>query len=130
MITWPEGVALGSTVTAKAESPTNLRSRLVELIGSTLPLASTLFELSARVQVAPPSWEIRKPTPGVPVSPSPVAAKMIDWLGLSFLGKTAIPPMLTPEVGPKSVSGIQVGPAALVVRKSVVFQMPPLAPAA
>ncbi len=38
--------------------------------------------------------------------------------------------MLTPEVGPKSVSGIQVGPLALVVRKLAVFQMPPLAPAA
>ena len=38
-------------------------------------------------------------------------------------------PMLMPEVGPKSVSGIQVGPVGLVVRKSVVFQMPPLAPA-
>ena len=93
-------------------------------------MASTLSVLSARFQVAPPSSEIRKPTPGVPVSPSPVAAMMIDWLGLLLRGKTAIPPMLTPEVGPKSVSGIQVGPAGLVVRKSVVFQMPPLAPAA
>src|SRR3954468_16155501 len=33
-------------------------------------------------------------------------------------------------VGPKSVSGIQVGPAELVVRKLVVFHTPPLAPAA
>ena len=37
-------------------------------------------------------------------------------------------PMLSPEVGPKSVSGIQVGPSEAVVRKSVVFQTPPLAP--
>ena len=31
-------------------------------------------------------------------------------VGVVIAGKTAIPPMLTPEVGPKSVSGIQVGP--------------------
>ena len=35
---------------------------------------------------------------------------------------------LMPEVGPKSVSGMYVGPLGLVVRKLVVFQMPPLAP--
>ena len=39
-------------------------------------------------------------------------------------------PMLIALLGPKSVSEIQVGPAGLVVRKSVVFQTPPLAPAA
>src|SRR5262249_35606389 len=39
-------------------------------------------------------------------------------------------PMLMALVGPKSVSGIQVGPAGLLVRKVVVFQTPPLAPAA
>ena len=55
---------------------------------------------------------------------------MIDWLGLSFLGKMAMLLMLRAALGPKLVSGIQVGPAALVVRKSVVFQTPPLAPAA
>ena len=55
---------------------------------------------------------------------------MIDWLGSLFRPKTAIEPMLSPEVGPKSVSGIQVGPFGLVVRKLVVFQTPPLAPAA
>ena len=37
--------------------------------------------------------------------------------------------MLMPEAGPKFVSGIYVGPLGLVVRKSVVFQIPPLAPA-
>src|SRR6516162_7272225 len=40
-----------------------------------------------------------------------------------------MPPMLMAVVGPKSVSGTQVGPP-LLVRKSVVFQTPPLAPAA
>ncbi len=39
-------------------------------------------------------------------------------------------PMLTASVGPKSVRDIQVGPPGLVVKKSVVFQMPPVAPAA
>ena len=38
--------------------------------------------------------------------------------------------MLTADAGPKLVSGTQVGPAGLVVRKSVVFQTPPLAPPA
>src|SRR5262245_25326789 len=40
-----------------------------------------------------------------------------------------MPPMLMPLVGPKSVSGTQVGPP-LAVKKLVVFQTPPLAPAA
>ena len=62
------------------------------------------------------------------MSPSPVAAMMIDWLGSLLRAKTAMLPMLTPAVGPKSVSGIQVGPLGLVVRKLVVFQTPPLAP--
>ena len=96
------------------------------------PSASVLTVLSSSCQVAPPSSERRKPTPGrpwpVPVPlGSPVPAMMIDWLGLLFRGKMAIEPMLTALVGPKSVSGIQVGPSGLVVRKSVVFQMPPLA---
>ena len=46
MITWPVGVGLGSTATWKAVSPTNSRSRLAELIGRRLPLASTLSVLS------------------------------------------------------------------------------------
>ena len=36
--------------------------------------------------------------------------------------------MLMAALGPKFVSGTQVGPLGLVVRKSVVFQTPPLAP--
>ena len=55
---------------------------------------------------------------------------MIDWCGSPFRAKTAIEPMLIAYDGPKSVSGIQVGPFGLVVRKLVVFQTPPLAPAA
>ena len=55
-----------------------------ESIGSRLPLRIDVVGAVERFQVAPPSIEIRKPTPGVPVSPSPVAAKMIDWLGSLF----------------------------------------------
>ncbi len=83
MITPPLGVSWGSTVTWYAVVPTNLRSRLVELMGSGLPLESTLFVLSSSFQVAPPSEEIRKPTPGAseaywPLVLPPVAAMMID----------------------------------------------------
>ena len=53
---------------------------------------------------------------------------MIESLGLSFTGKIVMLAMLTAELGPKLVSGTHVGPSGLVVRKSVVFQMPPLAP--
>ncbi len=71
--------------------------------------------LSYRFQVAPPSWEMRKPTPGAsedcwPLMKPPVAAMMIDWLGSPFLGKTAMLLMLIAALGPKLVSGIQVGP--------------------
>ena len=55
---------------------------------------------------------------GVPVSPSPVAAKMIDWFGSLLRPKTAMPPMLMPKVGPKSVSGI-VGRPVRVGRQEV-----------
>ena len=55
---------------------------------------------------------------------------MIVWFALLFAGKTVMLPMFTALLGPKSVSEIQVGPPGLVVRKSVVFQTPPLAPAA
>ena len=65
-----------------------------------------------------------------PLVALPVAAMMIESFGLLLRANTVIAPMLMPEVGPKLVSGIQVGPFALVVRKLVVFQMPPLAPAA
>src|SRR5262249_36640673 len=130
MITWPSGVSWGSTTALNDVIPIKVRSRCAELIGRRLPLESTLFKLSYRFQVAPPSCEIRKPTPGVPVSPSPVAAMMSDWLGSWFRPKTVILPMLMALVGPKSVSGIQTGPEGLVVRKLVVSQTPPLAPAA
>ena len=81
MITWPEGLSLGSTTTLYDVLPTNSRLRSGESIGKRFPFESTLLVLSYRFQVAPPSWEIKKPTPGVPVSPSPVAAMMIDWFG-------------------------------------------------
>ena len=61
---------------------------------------------------------------------SPVAAMMIDVFGSPFELKTAIEPMLRALLGPKSVSGIQVGPFGSFVRKFDVFQTPPLAPAA
>ena len=52
------------------EGPVALQRRgMFVSIGSGLPLESTLTELSSRVQVAPPSMEIRKPTPGVPRVP-------------------------------------------------------------
>src|SRR5438045_1238087 len=129
MITLPLSVGRGSTTTLKEVVPTKAWSRSGELIGSGLPLASTLTVLSSRVQVAPPSIERRKPTPGLLVSPSPVAANTIDWLGSLLRPKTARLPILMPKVGPKSVSGIYVGPVGAVVRKFVVFQTPPLAPA-
>ena len=76
-------------------------SRSGELIGSGLPLASTLVELSSRVKLPPPLVDRRMPTPctalplgAVVAWPSPVPAKMIDWLGSLFLGKTAMLPML------------------------------------
>src|SRR5271165_2881443 len=117
--------------------PTNSRLRCAESIGNMLPLASTLVVLSYRFQVAPPFMEIKKPTPGLvttpgpvlSVLPSPVAAMRIDWLGLLLRPNTVILPMLRLEVAPKFVSGIYVGPLGLVVKKSVVFQIPPLAPA-
>src|SRR5436305_803223 len=53
---------------------------------------------------------------------------MTDLVGSLPRPKTAIEPTLIPEVGPKSVSGCQVGPAGAEVMKLVVFQTPPLAP--
>ena len=55
---------------------------------------------------------------------------MIDWFGSPLRGKMAMLPMFAANAGPKSVSGVQVGPCGLVVRKSVVFQTPPEAPPA
>src|SRR4051794_25822194 len=89
-----------------------------------------LSVLSSQTQWAPPSVDRRKPLPEDPVSPSPVPAKTTDWVGSLLTPKTARPPMLLSAVGAKSVSGIQVGPPLFVVRKLVVFQTPPLAPAA
>ena len=54
-----------------------------------------------------------------------MVANRIDWFGSLFRGTTAIELMCRPNVGPKSVSGTYVGPSGSVVRKSVVFQMPP-----
>src|SRR5438128_10518389 len=53
---------------------------------------------------------------------------MIDCFGSLFRPKTATLPILMAKVGPKSVRGIHVGPFGSVVRKLVVFQMPPEAP--
>src|SRR4051794_8580875 len=134
-MTLPEGVSRGSTTTLKDVVPTNVWSRTSPLVADApligrgvTPSASEVGRLSSKVQVAPPSIDRRKPTPGEFESPSPVAAKMIVCRGSLFLGKTAMEPMLSELVGPKSVRGIQVGPIEAVVRKFVVFQTPPLAP--
>ena len=61
------------------------------------------------------------------MSPSPVAAMMIDWLGLLFRPKTAMLPMLMPEVGPKSVSaGCKSVRRGWSSGSRSVFQTPPL----
>jgi hypothetical protein len=85
--------------------PTKTWSRRGSEIASGLPAVSTLVVLSSSVQVAPPSSERRMPTPDELVSPSPVAAKTIDWLGSLLRGETAMAPMLREKVGPKSVRG-------------------------
>src|SRR5262245_8693313 len=108
---------------------TNLWSRWGELNGSGAPFASTLTVLSSSVHVMPPSSERRNPTPVLPVSPSPVEAKTIDCFESLLRAMTAMLPMFSENVGPKSVTGMYVGPFGSVVRKLVVFQMPPLAPA-
>src|SRR5579884_3308572 len=99
-------------------------------MGRALPWESKLLVLSRTCQVWPPSIERKRPTPPVVVLPSPVAAKMIDCLGSLLRPNTAMLPMFKLVVGPKAVRSCQVGPFGLVVRKSVVFQTPPLAPAA
>src|SRR4051812_23563174 len=119
MIASPVVVGRGSTRILNEVEPTNAWSRAV--------YARVLSVLSSSVQVAPPSIERRKPTPELPVSPSPVATKMIDWLGSLLRPKTAMLPVLRLLPGPRSVSGIQVG-WLFGSRKLVVFQTPPLAP--
>ena len=64
-------------------------------------MASTFTELSSRVKLAPPLIDRRMPTPwtalpllAVVAWPSPVPAKMIDWLGSLFWAKMAMLPML------------------------------------
>src|SRR4051812_1903394 len=126
-------------------APAKRWSRLAELILAILSgsfglaglVASTLLVLSSTCQVRPPSIERRKPTPGDPVEPataglkrsiSPVPTKMIDWLGSLLRPKTAMLPVLRLLVGPKSVSGMYVGPWGSLVRKLDVFQTPPEAP--
>src|SRR5271157_4075321 len=89
MMTCPSGVRLGSTTTLNEVEPTKAWSRKVELRGSRLPLASTLVVLSYRFQVAPPSCEIRKPTPDDPESPLPVEAMTSDLFGLFCRGNTS-----------------------------------------
>ena len=63
-----------------------------------------------------------------PLLELPVATTMIESFGSPLRGKTAMLEMLIAALGPKLVSGTQVGPFGLVVRKSVVFQTPPEAP--
>src|SRR4051794_34033523 len=128
-MTSPLGASLGSTTTLKAVLPRKRWSRPGSLTGRMLPALSELVVLSRSRQVRPPSIERKKPTPGEPVSPSPVATKTIDWLGSLLRPKTAMLPVLRLLPGPRSVSGIQVGPLPSVVRKLVVFQTPPEAPA-
>src|SRR5579871_3583799 len=122
------GAGVGSTTILYVVVPplaAKTWSREAELMASRLPWASTLFVLSRSVQLAPPFVDRRMPMPWDPSLPLPVAAKMIDCLGSLFRGKMAMLPMWTAYVGPKSVSGIQVGPLVLLVRKFVVFQTPP-----
>src|SRR5687767_10930068 len=125
----PAGDSFGSTSTLNDDVLAKMWSRCDELIGSGLPAASTLTVLSSTVHVAPPSIERNRPTPREPVSPSPVAAKMMVWRASLLRPTAATPPMLVPKLGPKSVSGMYVGPRGSVVRKLVVFQTPPEAPA-
>ena len=98
-------------------------------MGRMFPAVSTLVVLSSNRHVRPPSIDRRKPTPGLPVSPSPVATKMIDWFGSLLRPNTAMLPVFRLLPGPRSVSGTHVGPFGSVVRKLVVFQTLPLAPA-
>ena len=88
----------------------------------------------SRFQVAPPSMEIRKPTPGVPVSPSPpVVLRSGDddrLVGVVVPGEDGdaadVDARARAEVGQRDDRS---GRWGSVVRKLVVFQMPPLAPA-
>src|SRR3974377_1956944 len=88
------GAGVGSTRIWYEDEPTKIWSLVAALIGDGLPNplrgSSTLSVLSRSVQVAPPSMERRTPTPVLPELPSPVAAKMIDWVGSLFRPKTAM----------------------------------------
>src|SRR5262245_36255158 len=53
---------------------------------------------------------------------------MTDWLGSPLRSKMAMLLMESAALGPKSVSGVQLGPRGSVVMKLFVFQMPPVAP--
>src|SRR4051812_40740468 len=103
-----EALERGSTTILNDVEPTKAWSRWFVGWPAGGLNGSELSVLSRRVQVAPPSVERRKPTPWLPTSPSPVAAKTTDWFGSLFRGKTAIEPMLMAKLGPKSVSGTQV----------------------
>ena len=101
-------------MTLKLDVPTNAWSRRVSLIDRTDPTVSpgfwfaavtTLTVLSSSRQFRPPSMERRKPTPEVPVSPSPVETRTIDWLGSLLRPKTVMPPVFRLLVGPRSVRG-------------------------
>ena len=134
MITWPVGVSWGSTMTAYADRADELAVAAGRVdrqeVAAGIDVVGAVVEVPGRAAVLRDQEADARSVPCCFPACSPVAAMMIDSFGLLLRGKTAIPPMLTPEVGPKLVSGIQVGPLGLVVRKSVVFQMPPLAPAA
>src|SRR5437764_559395 len=71
----------------------------------------------------------RLPVGLLTASTVPLLGSRRTWVASLLRPKSARPPMLTLKLSPKSVSGRYVGPAASVVRKLVVFQTPPLAPA-
>src|SRR5262245_17526330 len=94
-----------------------------------------LSRLSSSSHVLPPSIDRKKPIPrlvrlagrsGSPVAcASPVPARIIDWFGSLLRATTVIAPMCSPWVGASGVKASQVGPVGSLVRKFVVFQMPP-----
>ena len=64
MITWPLGVSWGSTTTLKEWCRRTSRSRRGEFDRQQVAVGIDVVGAVERVQVAPPSLEIRKPTPG------------------------------------------------------------------
>ena len=108
MITWPLGVSLGSTMTLNDGRCRRTRGcAQVEFdrqqVAAGIDVVGAVVEVPGRAAVL---GDQEADARDVPVSPSPVAAMMIDWLGSLFRPKTAMLPMLMPEVGPKSVSGM------------------------